>query len=406
MAAPAVAAEDWKYDFDGHTKLRYTYTQFPDNSIFNDLTGSDANDAFGNLRLNLNLKKGRLDVDTAYQLFVLGGERQEFSSALPEALNPNRLLNDDRRLFDLTDVIEDKRQLAVVQRIDRLSVGYTGKRSVVRFGRQALSWGNGLFYAPMDVVNPFDPATVDTEYKFGDDMLYGQFLQANGNDVQGAMVFRRNLQTGDVDKDSSTLAVKYHGMTDTSEYDVFLAQNYADPMVGLGGNLNVGGAVWRADIIATDAEKSGVTGMLVTNLSYSWVFGDKNMSGFLEYFFNGFGQRDGRYDDLAANPDLLRRFARGELYTLGRHYIGASLLVEMTPLWTLTPNLFTNLSDTSALAQIISQHNLSDNILLLAALNVPLGSDGTEFGGLPAGDSPDKYFSQGLGVFVQLAWYF
>ena len=29
---------------------------------------------------------------------------------------------------------------------------------MVRVGRQALSWGNGLSYAPMDLVNPFDPA--------------------------------------------------------------------------------------------------------------------------------------------------------------------------------------------------------------------------------------------------------
>jgi len=37
-----------------------------------------------------------------------------------------------------------------------------------------LSWGNGLVFSPMDIVNPFDPTAVDTEYKAGDDMLYGQ----------------------------------------------------------------------------------------------------------------------------------------------------------------------------------------------------------------------------------------
>ena len=28
----------------------------------------------------------------------------------------------------------------------------------------------------MDIFNPFDPAAVDTEYKVGDDMFYGQYL--------------------------------------------------------------------------------------------------------------------------------------------------------------------------------------------------------------------------------------
>ena len=36
--------------------------------------------------------------------------------------------------------------------------------------------------APMDLMNPFDPATIDTEYKAGDDMLYFQYLQDGGND--------------------------------------------------------------------------------------------------------------------------------------------------------------------------------------------------------------------------------
>jgi hypothetical protein len=38
----------------------------------------------------------------------------------------------------------------------------------------------------MDLVNPFDPASIDTEYKAGDDMLYVQYLQDNGNDMQAA----------------------------------------------------------------------------------------------------------------------------------------------------------------------------------------------------------------------------
>jgi len=403
-----VGAEEgnWKYDFDGHTKLRYTYQHFPEDSVFYQFTGSGGHDAVGNLRLNLGVKNRSFDADISYELFALYGDQVEMSRDVGPGFGlNNRLPNDERRLFNLTDVIEDEGKLAVVQRLDRLSVGYTGKKSVVRFGRQALSWGNGLFYAPMDVVNPFDPATVDTEYKVGDDMLYGQFLQSNGNDTQAAAVFRRDLITGDVDKDSSTLAAKYHGFTGFGEYDVFLAQNYADPMAGFGGNINVGGAVWRADFIVTDAEKSGTTGTLVTNYSYSWVWGGKNVSGFVEYFFNGFGQRDGHYDNLAENTDLIRRLARGELFTLGRHYIGGSLLVEMTPLWTLTPNIFTNLSDGSALAQLVTQHNMSDNILVIGALNVPVGLNGTEFGGLESG-VPDTYISQDLSAFLQFAWYF
>ena len=82
----------------------------------------------------------------------------------------------------------------------------------MKFGRQAITWGNGLIYNVMDIFNPFDPAAVDKEFKTGDDMLYGQYLLSGGNDVQGVMVFRRDPITEDVEADQSSLAFKYHHM--------------------------------------------------------------------------------------------------------------------------------------------------------------------------------------------------
>ena len=42
----------------------------------------------------------------------------------------------------------------------------------------------------------------------------------------------------------------------------------------------------------------------VTNLSYSWVGFGRNMSGVIEYHYNGFGISDGQYDpvSLASEP--------------------------------------------------------------------------------------------------------
>jgi len=403
----AAVADELNLDYGGHFKGRYTFQSFPDNSIFNQLTGDTAHDAIGELRLSLKANKGPLRFDAAYQLFGFYGDQVEYSRDLPPSLlilSP-RLPNDRRRLFDLTDVIEDDGKFAAVQRLDRLSVGYTGDKAVIRFGRQAISWGNGLSFAPMDIVNPFDPSTVDTEFKAGDDMLLGQYLFNDGSDLQGAVVFRRNVVTGDVDKDSGTVALKYHGSAGNAEYDLLLAQNYADPMLGLGGNISVGGAVVRGDLVLTDTDSEGLVSMFVANYSYSWVMGGKNVSGGLEYFFNGFGQRNGNYDDLIDNTELLERLARGELFTVGRNYLAGSLTIEMTPLWQLTPNAFVNLSDGSALTQIVSNYSLRDNMILLGALNVPLGPSGTEYGGLPTG-LPDNYLSYDLSAFVQLAWYF
>jgi len=258
----------------------------------------------------------------------------------------------------------------------------------------------------MDLVNPFDPAAVDTEYKVGDDMLYAQFLRDSGDDVQGAYVVRRNPVSDDVEADESTVAVKYHGFAGEAEYDLLLAQSYGDTVLGLGGSKSIGGAIWRADLVATRTDDDTYA-QLVTNFTYSWNWFDRNMSGAIEYFYNGFGQRSGRYDQdsLSGNPDLVSRLTRGELFSIGRHYLAGSVMIEVTPLWGLTPTVLTNLSDPSALFQLVTNYSLSDNMTFLASVNVPLGPKGSEFGGIEAG-SPDRYLSGGGGLFAQVAWYF
>lgn len=396
------------YEFDGHIKARLLADTFPGDSIFNELIGSPAVDGETGLRLNFSAVNDAWSIDMAWQFYAGYGDRIELSRLLPESgssfvdLSPS----DDRRLMNLTDVLRDDGSFRALHRLDRLSVGYASDRLVLRAGRQALSWGNGLIFSPMDVVNPFDPTAVDTEYKIGDDMIYGQYLLTNGNDIQAAQVFRRSALTGDPGPESSTTAIKYHGMSGDGEYDVLIAQSYDEMMFGLGGNRGVGGAVWRGDVVLSDTI-AGNKIQLVTSLSYSWVLGGRNMSGIVEYYFNGFGQRGDLYDLalLAQNPELLQRLERSEIFTIGRNYLAGGVLIEMNPLWTLTPNLFANLDDGSALLQVTTRYSLGDNSDLLAALNLPLGPSGTEFGGVRVGQD-GLYYSTELSLFAQFAWYF
>lgn len=390
------AADDLTTEFGGHTKFRLVGQSFPDNSLFRDFVGSDSIDVGADLRLNLKLNSGNWTFDTAYQLVGLQGDGLKLSGPP----------NDDRRLLDLTDIISEGSDSAILHRLDRLWLGYTSEKAVVRLGRQALSWGNGLAYAPMDLVNPFDPASIDTEYKAGDDMLYVQYLQDNGNDVQAAYVFRRDVLTGDAKSDQATAAIKYHGFAGEAEYDLLVARSYGDAVVGVGTGRGIGGAVWSADLVVSDTDLDTYV-QFVTNVMYSWIWGGKNMSGSLEYYFNGFGQSGGRYDpvSIAANPDLLVRVSRGELFTLGRHYLSANVMIEMSPLWILTPTILANIEDPSALFQLVTTYSLSDNMTFLGSVNIPIGPSGSEFGGIESG-VPDRYLSTGMGFFAQLAWYF
>ncbi|HSM29640.1 MAG TPA: hypothetical protein VK854_02990, partial [Woeseiaceae bacterium] len=284
--AAAALADESTHEVGGHTKLRFTGTTFPDGSLFRELAGSRSLDLAGDLRLNFEAEPGRWTFNADYQLIGLYGDRVEYTRDLPpaiELLSP-RLPDDRRRLFDFTGIVHDRDRAAAVHRLDRFWAGYASEKTVIRAGRQAISWGNGLFYAPMDLVNPFDPAAVDTEYKAGDDMLYLQYLQDSGNDLQVAVVVRRDPLDGDVAQEQATVAAKYHGLAGGSEYDLLVAQHYDDTVLALGGTRSAGGAVLRGDIVVTDTD-SDIYTQVVANWSYSWTWRGRNMSGALEYHF-------------------------------------------------------------------------------------------------------------------------
>jgi hypothetical protein len=391
----------------GHLKGRAEASTYPDDSALGDVLGNRSRDLGLELRLKTAFRRGRWGFAADYQGLALNADSLALAGALPGLLLPTtRVIDDSRRWWNLTHTAGEPDGTLFVHRLDRLNVSWTAARTVLRFGRQAISWGNGLLFNPVDVFNPFDPAAVDTEYKTGDDMLYGQFLFANGDDLQGVAVVRRDPHSGDVESDQSSLAFKYHGFIGMNEFDLLAAEHYDDTILGAGGTLALGGAVARGDVTWTRTADDGVLAA-VASLSYSWVWGGRNVSGVFELHYNGFGQPRGNYaaEDLAGNPALLTRLARGEMYTIGRRYAAGSMTIELTPLFRLTPNLFVNLDDPSALAQVVADYDWRQNLRLLAALNVPLGPHGSEYGGI---GSPveDRYLSTGAGLFAQLAWYF
>lgn len=393
--------------FGGHSKYQYIYTAIPENSVLNELSGSKLQDHNLEFRLKISTRKGPWDFSAHAQLIAAHSDSLSVFRGLPGFIYPGTdVINDKRRWFNLTHEMRNNNKNAAVVRLDRVSIAYSSDKAVVRFGRQAISWGNGLLFTPMDILNPFDPAAVDKEYKTGDDMLYGQYLFDSGNDLQAVTVVRRNPMSGDVEQDQSSLALKYHGFWADSEYDFLAAQHYGETVLAAGLSGDLGGAIVRGDLVWNSTDEGSVFSA-VAGLDYSWVGGGRNWMGTVEYFYNGFGQAGSDYSTagLAANPELLKRLARGELFNIGRHYLGASVTLEATPLLNLTPNIFINITDPSAFAQLVTSYNWKQDIQLLAALSFPIGPAGSEYGGIEA-EQAGTYVSTGPALFVQLAWYF
>ena len=398
------SAADSQSLFDGgHIKYAYENTQLPQDSLFRDYEDSPLQDHIGSVRLKFKKSIARVKLSADYQLLAAHGDRLSLIRGTEGS--QAGYIDDRYRLMDLTHVFSEDSNEVIAHRLDRLAIDVSTENQFLRIGRQAISWGNGMFYTTMDLFNPFSPYAVDREYKTGDDMVYAQHLLHSGDDIQAVWVIRRDEQ-GEVSSEVDSIAIKYHFFSGEREFDVLASQHYDDTVLALGGLSNIGEAVWRGDISYTDTDTDDVFSF-VTSLSYSWYAMNRNMSGVIEYFYNGFGLTSDEFEsgNIASQTELLERIDRGELYTYGQHYVAASLLIEMTPLWQLTPNLFINAGDGSLLTQLITSYDLRQDMQLLASASLPIGPAGTEYGGANS-PIPGKQLSTGFSVFAQLAWYF
>jgi hypothetical protein len=57
------------------------------------------------------------------------------------------------------------------------------------------------------------------------------------------------------------------------------------------------------------------------------------------------------------------------------------------------------------LAQFVFQYDWKQDLVLLGSLNLPVGPNGSEYGGIDT-TVPGRYLSRGPSLFAQLAWYF
>ena len=397
-------ADPWQ--FSGHIKYQFSRTDYDDNDLFRQFGDNPAIDHEIDLRLKAEKRWQKWDTQIHYQLLAIADDtvetRRTLAAVLPGFINRPLLPEDDRRWFDLTKVIHDGQNSMAVHRLDRLAIGYSAEQWVFRIGRQAISWGNGLLFQPLDVFNPFSPTTVDKEFKTGDDMLYAQWLFQTGDDLQMVLIPRRNPVTHDVESGQGSLALKYHGSKGGFEFDVILAKHFDQALLGLGFSGDVAGAVWRFDINITELENGDTANIAIFNLERSWTIKKHNTRGFIELYRNDLGAKHKRYSTL--DPELVARIQRGEVFTLAREYMAVGVQVEWTPRLNSFTNWIHNLNDGSDLLQLYLAFEWQQNLLLQGGVTLTHGDRGTEYGGIVVG--PNSVVGTGDTAFLRLSFFF
>ncbi|MFQ5623589.1 MAG: hypothetical protein ACE5FS_09345 [Paracoccaceae bacterium] len=209
---------------------------------------ADRQTAFAGLRVMWNEAAGPLQFEIHSNLRLTHGDDPAYRAAVAPFLPKPP----PATLLDLTANLHSGGRTEFSNTVDRLSVTYAGPSLVVKIGRQAITWGSGIFFHPSDIVAPFAPNQLDTSYKPGVDMIYAQYLFESGADIQAIAVPRPARDGGPVISDASTFALRGSHTLGELNIGFTAARDRGDTLAGftLGGAL--GGAAWNAEIVHHD----------------------------------------------------------------------------------------------------------------------------------------------------------
>jgi hypothetical protein len=407
--------QDVEIRWGGYLKARGSLSWVESDSILGSVDAGRYvdGDLEGRLKNTILGAGGRIYLETHYEAVLLGGDtwrnQRQLQDLYPGVFGEDvfliRPLQDDRQLMDLSAVIKENDNYVLYHRLDRLALTFLPSWGQVRLGRQAVTWGNGFLFNPMDLFDPFSPTDIERDYKVGTDMAFSQVRLGDIADFQALYVPRRDPSDNHVKWDQSSLAGKFHFSFGGTEFDIMASHHYDAPVVGIGSRGYFKEAAWRLDATWTfvDHDSGSDYLSLDANVDYSWVWIKKNWYGFIEYFYSGVGRTD--YTKAIVDPQIVERIDRGELFTLGKYYLSGHVRVELHPLFNLSLTAINNLSDPSGVLQPYAVWDMTQNLELTFGGNIYWGSKDTEFGGfkipgLPLSTNPaDK-------VFVWLSYYF
>jgi len=379
-----------------HLKYRLSSLHFSERSALSPGDRSVAHLNSLDIRSVNRFSQGAFELELDKEILAVGGSaiRSEgvFSELEQARIGEERLPNDDRRLFRLSRDFESDGNFLLTSRLDRAALAYLGQDTTLRIGRQAVSFGNGLAFQVLDLVNPFSPFTIDKEYKTGDDLAYAQYVFTKGDSLELAVVPRRNPDTRDVEEEEGSGLIAFNTYVDRTQTDlqVLSGRHYGDWFSGISTATPALQGVFRSDFRLTRLSGDAAYRLsAVANYDRSWFLLDKNMYGFIEYYRNSFGKGDVNLTSLQNDADLIGRIARGDTFALGRDLLAVGNQIEMHPLVNFYLTFITNLNDASTFLQNRVEIDAGSDVFLTLGTNVPIGGRDSEFGGvrLPDGQS-------------------
>lgn len=414
-AAPASAAalRPAESRRKGNTDLTFRLKAFTSSSSVpvTDLNllqlGNRRGDSALDLRTMLQHDVGRWSFELAHTTLAQHGDGIVLGQNASQS--EQIVVSDANRALTLTEQLNAGGRHRSLHRLDRFNLRWRSDRWGVTVGRQAVSWGSGIVFQPLDPFNPFAPTAVDRDYKPGDDLVLVERLFDNGHDAQLLHVLRRD-NSGELASANASTAAKWHGYAGLLEFELIAAQHYDADFIGLSGRIPVGPAVLRGDIAlrrgvanTTGTQTWGALGVINMDVAFPWR--GRTVYAFAEYFHNDFGLAQ-IPSPLATLPDDLQAgLQRGEFFNLMRDYLAVGGSFEWHPLLNQQLTVITNLHDSSSLLQTQFAYDIGQNQNVQLGWIGSTGGSGDEFAPITVGVLPmGQPVTQGGGDAVYLRW--
>ena len=291
--------------------------------------------------------------------------------------------------------------------LDRLFYRYQPDSGQYRvtLGRQAIDWGAGRFWQPLNLFGSFAPTDLDTDYKAGIDALVGEYYPGYFSSITLAYLPTshsiREQAIANKGTDEDSLALHYRTLMESGGEVTLLAgrvmQRSAlgfawESSFDLTYNLSGIGSRIEAVLYEPDGVLSGSEGetekrsvLMIAGVDYQSQSDNELLDGILinlELYQASNGA------DKASGLNKVRQSAlvkQGIQPQLSEQVIGLGLGKTLSPLWQGNyTGLFSTLSGgNSQLHQISAVYSVSDESDLLLSLLSGYGSDASEFGPAP-----------------------
>ena len=310
----------------------------------------------GRLKGTATMGVARLDVHWAFAAQTAGQDTSVGGLSTGVGLSAPELL-------PLTWSPDTGDALSIQHRLDRLALSAKLPHVDLALGRQPISFGAGRIFTPLDLVNPFHPATLDTEYKPGVDALRADVYAGVSGRVTAVAAWAGQPVVGEEAVDPSgalaeRLVLAAAGQTTVGVTDLlgFAGAVRGEPVFGLGAVSALGpvGVHGEASLtLPQDGEDPFVRAVLGADGRPT-----AKTTLMAEAYLQTFGATDPA-DYLDALDSA--RFARGEVWQLGQIYAAVAVSQELTPLVYANLSVISNLRDPSALLALGGSWSVADN---------------------------------------------